>query len=181
MKKLAFMIAALVGVTAFAQETKINNEQTETVITREYVTDSKGTDVNTKTEKVTQSQDIALTNVKNVTSVDTNFNYTMTPMEFDSETTYFNDGTAYRFNAEQDKYKLMSLSEDNDMTTIATLRPTSQKGYYILTESGTSKFGYFNSDGHFVVESYDPDDDAISVTVYSIRVTPETKVMKKKM
>lgn len=181
MKNLAFMIAALVGVTAFAQETKIENEQTETVITKEYVTDSKGTEVKTKSEKVTETQDIALTSVKNVTPVDTNFNYKMMPLEIDTETTYYNNGNAYRFNADRDHINLMSYSEEQNMKPFASLRPTSQKGYYILSENGTSKLGYFNAKGNFVVESYDPDSDSIVLTVYAVKVTPETKIVKKKM
>ncbi len=180
MKKLALMIAVLVGGTAFAQDTNIENEQTETVVTKSTVKTDKGTDVSTKTETKTKTEDIALTTVKGNTG-DVNYNYTMKPTEVDSETVYYHDGKAYRFTSDEQNYAMVVVDKNDAIKPIATLRPSTQKGYYILTENGTSKFGYFNANGNFVVESYDPDNDTLVTTVYTINVTPEATVTKKKM
>lgn len=58
-------------------------------------------------------------------------------------------------------------------------KPTSQNGYYIMSQDGKSSFGYFNAEGNFVVERYDPKTDAITSEIY--RLNMKSDLTKDKM
>jgi|SRR5690606_38256332 len=174
MKKV-LMIFALAAVTsAFAQENK--NKKTETVVTKTAVKDSKGIDVSTKEVTQSQKQVIAL---EDSDANKTNQAVIMKPVEIDTDVNYSQGGTDYTFQSAPIGYKLMTTNA-GAIKDFAIIRPSSQKGYYIIDQEGAGSFGYFNSDGDFVVERYDTTTDAVITTVYELKQkTP--KMLKDKM
>ncbi|RDK85382.1 hypothetical protein [Marinirhabdus gelatinilytica] len=171
MKKI-LMIAALAACTVgFAQNT---NEKEVKTVKKTVVTDDDGVDVNTKEIKTQTKTDIAL---GKKTSYH-NFNTKMQPTSVSTNVDYYNDGISYRFVPEKTGYYIVDTRSQKER--VARLYPTSQKGYYIYTQDGTSSFGYFNADGDFVVESYDPDNDGVMNYVYKIKMDDNMKMKKKK-
>jgi hypothetical protein len=176
MKKILIVLALAGFSTAFAQETKNENEKKTTTITKTTVEDSKGVDVSTKAVTETENQKLALNNFDGTH----NFNTVMQPREIKSDVNYSNDGVSYRFEPHTTNgFQLMSVG-NNDVKPVeyAVLRPSSQKGYYIMSQDGQSSFGYFNQNGNFVVESYDAKNDVVVTTVYKLEMT-EKKIEKK--
>ena len=174
MKKVLIVFALFMAAftTAFAQENK--NEKKETVVTKTSVKDSKGIDVSKKEVTQTEKQIIALnSNDANQTNQD----IMMKPVEIDTDVNYSNEGTNYTFQSAPVGYKMIT-SNAGAVEDYAIIRPSSQKGYYIMSQEGNSSFGYFNQNGDFVVERYDATTDAIISTVYQLQIK-ETKIMKK--
>lgn len=167
------MIVALAACTVgFAQNT---NEKEEKTVKQTVVTDNDGVDVNTETLHTKTKTDLALG--KKVSNQ--NFNTIMTPTTVSTDVDYDYDGLSYRFVPEKRGFYIVDRKNDN--ARVARLYPTSQKGYYIYTKEGNSSFGYFNADGDFVVESYDPDNDGVMNYVYKIKVDDAMKMKKDKM
>ncbi len=172
MKKVLMIFALAAFTSAFAQENK--NEKKETVVTKTSVKDSKGTDVSTKEVTQTEKQVIALSNSD---AHQTNQDVVPTPVQVNTDVNYSNEGRNYVFQTAPVGYKMVS-SDAGSFKDYAIIRPSSQKGYYIMSQEGNNSFGYFNQNGDFVVERYDAASDAIISTVYQLQVK-ETKIMKK--
>lgn len=164
MKKLLIIFALGVFTTGIAQDNK--SEQKETITTKVTVKDNKGahTDVEEVTRK--ESQDIKL-DPKDTGKIDRDYN--VGPTKVKTDVTYKSNGHKYMFENDANGYKMID-KKDGKNVDFARLRPTSQKGYYIMSQDGDNAFGYFNRDGHFVVENYNPTTDAIEKTVYEIEV-----------
>lgn len=175
MKRIILIMALAAFSSAFAQENK--NKKTETTTTKTYVKDSKGVEVDTKEVTKSENQVIAL---NDKSSDNTNFSTVMLPSEIDSNVNYTNNDREFSFQAQDKGYKMMAI-KDNTSNEFATIRPSSQKGYYIYSENGENSFGYFNQNGNFVVERYDEDKDAIVTTVYKLEVQKQTMKKKNKM
>ena len=165
------IIIAIGAFTAgFAQENVMG--KTETTVTKTTVKDNKGVDVSTKAVTDTEKETIEIEN-----QVDrSNFQTSMKPMMSNSEVSYSHNGTKYAFQSEENGYKLMSLV-DNSKNDFAIIRPSGREGYYICSQEGDSSLGYFDTEGNFVVESYDTENDAVVSTIYKLQ---STTVVKKK-
>ncbi|RMA64492.1 hypothetical protein [Ulvibacter antarcticus] len=173
MKKI-LMIIALAGVTSvFAQENK--NEKKETVVTKTKVTDNMGTDVATKSVTKTEKQVIAL---QSGDENKTNQEIVMLPANVNTEVDYSNEGINYTFEQDDRGYRMITGNGTDDINDYAILRPSTQKGYYIISQDGNNSFGYFDNDGNFVLESYNAVDDTVTSTVYQLEMK-ERKIMKK--
>lgn len=164
MKKLLIIFALAVFTTGFAQDNK--SEQKETVTTKVTVKDNKG--IHTDVEKVTRTESQAI-KLDPKDAGKTDQDYELGPTKVQTDVTYKSKGHNYMFENEANGYKMLD-TKDGEKVDFARLRPTSQKGYYIMSQKGENSFGYFNEDGHFVVESYNPTTDAIEKTVYKIEV-----------
>ena len=164
MKKLMILAALAIFSTGIAQNT---NEKEVKTTKKTIVTDSDGVDINTETVKTKTKTELALGD--RVSSQ--NFNTIMTPTTVSTDVDYDYDGLSYRFVPEQRGYYIVDRKNDN--TRVARLYPTSQEG--------TSSFGYFNAEGDFVVESYDPDNDGVMNYVYKIKIDDAMKMKKEKM
>lgn len=168
------MIIALAAfTTGFAQENK--NEKKETVVTKTAVKDSKGMETASKSVTKTEKQVVGL---ESEDANQTNQEMVMRPVEIDTSVDYSMDGTEYTFTPEKKGYRLVTANNDADSASYAVIRPTTQKGYYIMSQDGNSSFGYFNKAGDFVVESYDAATDSNVSTVYELKIK-DKKVMKK--
>ncbi len=169
MKKI--LILALAAFTAsFAQENK--NEKKETVLTNTAVKSYKGTEVSTKAVTKTVKQEIALNDSQ---ANQTNQSVVMKPAQVDTDISYNYEGNRFKFISQKDNngYRLMTVKDNATQEEYAILKPTSQNGYYILSQSGKSSFGYFNADGNFVVERYDPKTDAVISEIYKVEMNKD--------
>lgn len=174
MKKL-FIVFALASTTVFAQENK--NKLKETVVTKTTVTDNEGSQVSTKAVSNTKKQVIAL-DKDDANKV--NQHIVMKPMEVKTDVSYGFEGNRYQFISQRDKdgYRLMTVKDNAKNEEYAVIKPSTQNGYYILSQKGKSSFGYFNADGNFVVERYDEEKDAIVSDVYKIQEKSDKRSIK---
>ena len=166
------MIFALAAFTsAFAQENK--NEKQETVVTKTAVKSEKGTDVSTKAVTKTENEVITLADSD---AGQTNQTMVTEPAKISSDVNYGYEGNRFKFINQKDEngYRLMTVKDNATDEEYAVIKPTSQKGYYILSKDGTSSFGYFNADGNFVVESYDAKNDVMVSNIYKLEMNKET-------
>ncbi len=170
MKKVLMLMAiAVLSTSAFAQN---KNKEKETVVTKTSVTDNKGTEVSTKAVTQTKKQEI---------HVDADYpnqvNQTMvtTPVKVSTDVSYDFAGNRFRFLNQKDKdgYRLMTIKDNATQEEYAVIKPTSQNGYYILSKDGQSSFGYFNENGNFVVERYDPASDDVILDIYRLHMKDE--------
>lgn len=177
MKKLMIVLALAAFTTTYAQETKNKNKKTTTTVVKTAVEDSDGVEVSTKEVTKTRSQKLALNDFDGTH----NFNTVMRPVNTSTDVDYYNDGVMYRFVPQDQGYYIVNTKTNNKK--FARVFPTSQKGYYIYSENGNNAFGYFNEDGDFVIESYDPDGDGVMNYVYKLNIDEDTKkkMMKDKM
>ena len=174
MKKAILLLAMVSFSVTFAQVDKNTNTQKQTVVTKTTVTDAKGTD--TATKAVTQTKKEVLT-LKDSDASQTNQSVVMKPIVVDTDVTYSYDGNRFKFLSQKDEngYRLMTIKDNATNEQYAVIKPTSQNGYYIMSQDGKSSFGYFNADGNFVVERYDAKTDAIVSEVYKLNVKSDMK------
>lgn len=174
MKKVLIILALAAFTTGFAQENK--NKKQETVVTKTAVKSEKGTDVSTKAVTQTEKQVIALDDSD---ANQTNQSVVMKPTEINTDVSYGYDGNRFQFINQKDEngYRLMTVKDNATQEEYAIIKPTSQNGYYIMSKEGKSSFGYFNADGNFVVERYDPNLNSIVSDVYKLEMNKNT--MKK--
>lgn len=167
MKKITLIFALAAFTTGFAQ--KNLNTQKETVVTKTEVKDSKGTTESTKAVSINQKQEVKLATSD---SKKTNQNIVMTPVKVNTDVIYAYEGSRFQFLSQKDKdgYRLMNVKDNKTREEYAVIKPSSQNGYYIYSQSGKSSFGYFNEEGNFVVESYDPKTDAVVNQVYRMHL-----------
>ena len=172
MKKIALIFALAAFTTGFAQ--KNLNTQKETVVTKTEVKDNKGTTESTKAVSIKKNQEI---NLANSDSKKTNQNIVMTPVKVNTDVVYAYEGNRFQFLNQKDKdgYRLMNVKDNETREEYAVIKPTSQNGYYIYSQKGKSSFGYFNEDGNFVVESYDPKTDSVVNQIYIMHMKDDNK------
>lgn len=162
---IIFALAAF--TSAFAQENK--NKEKETVVTKTTVTDNQGSKTASKAVSNTRKQSVSLSQEdKNKV----NQQIVMSPVEVDTDVSYGFEGNRFQFLSQKDEegYRLMTVRDNAKDEEYAIIKPTSQDGYYILSKEGKSSFGYFNEDGNFVVERYDPARDEIVSDVYKLQM-----------
>lgn len=170
MKRILLIFALTAFTTAgYAQ---VENEKKETVVTKTTSSDDKGKSIKIKEVTRTEVQDKALTNYDGKHD----FNTVMLPTKVNTDVDYDYDGVVYRFKPVKPGYAIVNL-DGNDQ--YARIYPSSQPGYYIYTRNGKNSFGYFNQDGDFVVEAYDPDNDGVMNYVYKIDIKDPN--LKKKL
>ncbi len=159
MKKLLIMAALAIGTMSFAQENK--NEVKETVTTKTNVKDNTGTKVYKKDVTKTQTENVDL---KISDANQTNQMASVKPMDVQINETYSNSGSNFMFEKENNGYRLRNMTSTSPNGQNGILRPSSKNGYYILFMDNKSSLGYFDANGSFIVENYDPKTDTIVAT-----------------
>jgi len=171
MKKIVLIMALAGFTTAFAQV----DENQQTQVTKTTVESANGKDVVSKNVTIEKKQELKLQN----TGVDkTNYSVTMSPVRIDTDVSYNFDNKTYSFQNNDSKYQLMRMDNDNP-SVYATMKPSSQKGYYLVIRDNENSLGYFNKNGNFVIESYDPKTDVLKTTVYVNKNSETIKKMPK--
>lgn len=167
MKKIFVIIALAAATAGFAQEN--TNTKKETITTKTAVKDSKGVEVSSKSVSRSEKQVIGLEDSdKNKVNQD----IAMNPVKVDTDVTYGYQGNRFQFLSQKDTegYRLMTIKDNATNEEYAVIKPTSQNGYYIYSKNGKSSFGYFNQEGNFVVESYNPQTDAIESQTFKLEM-----------
>lgn len=167
-------LAAFTTSTAFAQTNK--NKTEETVTTKTAVKSELGTDVSTKNVTTSKKQAIGLADED---ANKTNQTIVMQPSKINTSVDYGYEGNRFKFINQEDKdgYRMMTVKDNATQEEYAIIKPSSQNGYYIMSQNGKSSFGYFNADGNFVVERYDAKLDAVVSDVYKLDMKQDS--MKK--
>lgn len=167
-KTILILLAGALFSPAFAQIDKNTNTEKRTVVTKKAVTDDEGTDVATKTVTQTQKQVLELDESD---SGQTNQSVIMKPLKVDTDVDYSYNGKRFKFLNQKDEngYRLMTVKDNSTNEEYAIIKPTSQNGYYIMSQNGDTSFGYFNADGNFVVERYDPKTKSVKSDVYRLQ------------
>lgn len=172
MKKVLMIIALAVVSSGFAQDNK--SEQQETVTTKVSVKDNQG--IHTDVKEVTRTERVPVKlDPKDAQKIDQD--YDLGPAQVQTDVTYKSNEHNYMFENEKNGYKIYDTRTGEKMNT-AILRPTSKKGYYIMSEEGNNSFGYFNEEGSFIVESYNPATDAVELKIYKLEMPSKTSVIK---
>ncbi len=170
MRRILIICALAAFTSGFAQ--KNTNTKKETVTTKTAVKDNKGTEVSSKSVSKSQKETIALeANNPN----QTNQTMVMRPSEVDTEVTYGYDGNRFKFLNQKDEegYRLMTVRDNATQSEYAVIKPSSQDGYYIFSQDGRSSFGYFNEEGNFVVEGYNPKTKAVEQQIYRMQLNKD--------
>jgi len=177
MKKLLIICALGVFTLSSAQVDKNTNTEKRTVVTKKAVTDDKGTDVATKTVTQTQKQVLKLDDTD---AGQTNQSVVMKPVKVDTDVSYDYNGNRFQFINQKDEngYRMMNIRDNATNEEYAIIKPTSQNGYYIMSKSGDTSFGYFNAEGNFVVERYDRNTKTVKTDVYKLQ---NNSIQKDKM
>jgi hypothetical protein len=173
MKNIAVIVLLSLGFTLNAQVNKNVTEETKT--TKVTVDNGATPKTVTKTEKKSAQQNIEL---KDAESKKLNKDMKPTPTQVTSTTTVSGDGVPtqvnqssyytmngqnYQFVSDPAGYRIMT-----DNNSYGVLRKTSNNNYIYTTEKNTS-IGYFDANGNFVVETYDRNNDKITVETYTKR------------
>lgn len=172
MKRVLIIFALAAFTTGFAQENK--SEKQETVTTKISVKDNQGVRTDVREEKITKKQPIKL-NPNDAGKIDQE--YTVGSPKIKTDVTYNSSEHNYMFENEEKGFKVYD-TKDGEKKDAAVLRPTSQKGYYIMSQAGGNSFGYFNNDGNFVVESYNPTTDSVEQTTYRLELKSKSSMKK---
>lgn len=173
MKNLVIgMVALLFTLNSQAQNQNVKSEIKTTVTTNK---DSKGVKETIKTEEVKEVQNIEFkdSNTLNKDLKDTPVQVTTTTkitengvikvLDVDHSAYYNYNGIKYQVTADKGGYN-MFLPEGQ---RAAILRKTSNNNYIYSTKNGTS-YGYFDTDGNLILETYDIKTDNVTTTKYII-------------
>jgi len=175
MKKVLMIFALATFSSAFAQDNK--SEKTETVTTKVIVKDNTGVHTDVKEVSTTETQPIKL-DPKDAGKMDQD--YDLGPTRVQTDVSYSSANRSYMFENQKNGYKIYD-AKAGEKKDYAILRPTSQKGYYLMSQEGNNSFGYFNENGDFVVESYNTSTDAVEKTIYKLEIKSKTSVKQNKM
>lgn len=160
--KILFLCAALVFSTmGFAQ---VENTDTvkETTVVKTTVKSSLGEEVSVKKQERIAKQKLALEQ-----DGTTNQTVNRKPVVVETSTTFVSDGEDYIIEPDPKGF-VITIVKEGKKSDYGKIRKMSRPNAYLLvTESGNA-FGYFNAEGDFVVESYDPINDVIVVDSFSI-------------
>ncbi|WP_413998835.1 hypothetical protein ACMDB5_13765 [Flavobacterium sp. W1B] len=175
------MKTIILGITAFlfslnsqAQNKNVKSEVKTTVTT---VKDSKGVKKSIKTQEVKEVQNIELkdadSNVLNKDVKETPVQVTATTaitadgvtkiIDVDRSAYYELNGQKYQVAIDKNGYNMFSP----DGKEAAVLRKTSNNNYIYKAKNNTS-FGYFDTNGNLVLETYDDMTDKVIITTYMI-------------
>jgi hypothetical protein len=156
------LIATAFTLNGFSQAPKNVKSETTTVITT--IKDSEGEKKLVKTEETREVQKIELgqesPNTINIPQVNSPVNVTTTTqlsvdgeiksVDVDRSAYYVFNGEKYEFKSDKQGYTLNSVSSKNR----AILRKTSNNNYIYINKNKVA-VGYYDSDGNFILETYD--------------------------
>lgn len=166
MKKILLIVSLAVATTGFAQvdtdPIKNTDKMSTTVITKTITKSSNGTDVSIKKEVMTAEEALALEQ-----DGSTNQAVNRKPLVVTTSTTFISDGMEFLIKPDAKGF-VMSIVKNGDEKKYGIIRKMSRPNAYLLVTDAGNAFGYFNSEGDFVVESYDPAKDMIVVDSFAI-------------
>ena len=179
MKNVMILLIALVGSTVFAQSTPVDKkEETETKVIRvksEKDTIETKMQVKTKEEQEVRTVDnpnhpINRDQVKTPKKITTTTVFDLDDDPFyDEEHTEkyysYNDKT-FKFEPNDYGFAMKDQKASSNENVLGKARLTSVSRFYLIETDGHNGIGYFNKNGSFVVEYYDPIKNKMVVKEY---------------
>ena len=159
MKKLILSLAILSFTFGFAQN---EDKMSKTVITKTKVKSSKGEEVAVKEQKYTANQKLQVEN-----NNETNQAVSRKPVKITESTTFSTGNEMFTIQPDKNGYTVMS-KKDGKEKMYGKIRKMPDREFYILAKENENSFGYFDNDGNFIVESYDPDSDSVYLKKYNL-------------
>lgn len=176
MKTMLGMLVFLFTINSQAQK---NNTQTEVKTTITTFKDSDGEQKVVKSEVTREVQKVSV-EVEKTKPGTNNIPMANNPVEVtkatainsDGETRvvdvkrstyYMNNGKKFKLQSENEGYR---MSEDHGKFS-GILRKASNNNYVYVSKK-RSAFGYFDSDGNFILETYNPKTDKIEIEKYTV-------------
>ena len=160
MKKLILSIALISFAFGFAQN---EDKMTKTVTTKTKVKSSKGEEVAIKEKKYTAEQKLEVEN-----NNQTNQAVRRDPVKIIESTTFISDGKNYIIKPDANGY-MMHQQKDGQTKIYGKIRKMPDRESYILVKENENAFGYFDNDGNFIVETYDPTNDKVILKKYNLK------------
>lgn len=163
----------------YAQQKKPIDKMEETTTTKTTV-NKNGEKVSENTVKVTTKKEQEIKTVQrkgnttNGDKVDTPIKVTKT-IQIDSDSDPFYDATnkTVYYNYNNDRFAFTSdsngflIASPND-PSYAEARKSASNHFYLMTIQGQPGVGYFDSNGNFIVEYYDKENDAMVMESYEM-------------
>lgn len=179
MKNLIYAVSFLMVTGVYAQDKKPIDKMEETTTTKTTI-NKNGEKVSENTVKVTTKKEQEIKteqregNTTNGDKVDTPIKVTKT-IEINSDSDPFfsaNDKTVY-YNYNDDKFTFTSgsngfLMSSSENPSYGEARKSASNHFYLMTIKGQPGVGYFDSNGNFIVEYYDKDNDAMIMESYEM-------------
>jgi transcriptional regulator of aromatic amino acid metabolism len=160
MKKLILVTTLLCFTLGFAQN---EDKMTKTVTTKTKVKSSKGEEVAVKEKKYTAKQKLQVQN-----NNETNQGVNREMVKLEESTTFSTGSQNYTIQPDKNGYQMM-VNEENGMKKMyGKIRKMPNRDGYILVKENENSFGYFDENGNFIVESYDPVSDSVILKKYTI-------------
>ncbi|HET8837978.1 MAG TPA: hypothetical protein VFM82_03190 [Flavobacteriaceae bacterium] len=166
MKYSIALMAFLISISGFAQkDSEAANKDilSQTIITKTITKTSKGTDVDTKRVELTAAEALALEQ-----DGTTNQHVYRKPLGVTKKTSFSLDGNTYLFEPD-DKGILIISTKEGKKSNFGKIRKMERPNSYLLITKQGNSFGYFNNQGDFIVESYDPMDDSFTVMKFNVK------------
>lgn len=160
MKKLILSIALISFTFGFAQN---EDKMTKTVTTKTKVKSSKGEEVAVKEKKYTANQKLEVENNNK-----TNQAVRRKPVKISESTTFSTGGEDFTIQPDNKGYTMMK-TKDGQSEMYGKIRKMPDRESYILVKDDENAFGYFDDDGNFIVESYDPNTDQVILKKYNLK------------
>ncbi len=159
MRRLLIILALGAVTTGFAQnEDKL--EKTTTVKTT--TKSSKGVNVDVKQQKHKHTETLELEN-----SDETNQSVTR-KKSFSATKAMMVDGNQFTIKKDDKGYLMMEMN-DGRMQEYGKIRKIDDNNAYFLITEDKQSIGFFDSEGNFILKSYDPDADIVISKKYRIK------------
>ena len=179
MKNIMILLLTLMGVSVFAQQTPVDKkEETKTKVIRvKSEKDTIETKMQVKTTEETEVRTVKNPNHPiNQDQIDTPTKVTTTTVfdldndpfyeESQTEKYYTYNNKRYRFEANDYGFEMKNDHSAETNNELGKARLTSVNRFYLIENDGNNGIGYFNKEGSFVVEYYDPAKNKMVVKEY---------------
>lgn len=179
MKNLIYIVVLLIGTSVFAQ-TNLKDVKEETEVKIIKVKDDKKTTEKKVQHTTRETSDVKL-DENDVNKVNQNRIKTTSKIEktvlidndaddnydtYEKEIYYKNNNNDYLLKPNDNGFNMAIKNEDSKFVDTAEVFSTNANGYYIINGSNYSGMGYFDTNGNFVIEYYNKDENKIEVKTY---------------
>ena len=89
------------------------------------------------------------------------------PVKITESTTFSTGNEIFTIQPDKNGYTMMSKIDGKEKM-YGKIRKMPDREFYILAKENENSFGYFDNDGNFIVESYDPDSDSVYLKKYNL-------------
>ncbi|MAN59150.1 MAG: hypothetical protein CMC08_04860 [Flavobacteriaceae bacterium] len=173
---ITLLLATALTVGTYAQDNKNKNVKKTTTVTKTAVMDDDGIEVSEKEAELKVTRKLGLTDFKGTH----NFEVDLMPRNIETDVSYSYEDEIFAFEKTATGYKMVTVDPDESRSDFADIVKSSQEGfYYVRPKNATNSIGYYDSNGNFIVETYNNDNDTVTMSKFSLK--KGKKVSTKKM